>query len=197
MMKRLFSWLALVFAVAIASGCAHPITMNPDLSTIAGDPSAVIGKSVGYHIAESAKALEVTTGGGGGDKVRYFPYRDLEPGLYKALSELFTAVSRVQDPKDTAAMNSKGIQLLIVPEIKTLSSSESVFTWPPTQFTVDLTCTVSSPQGQAVDVIRVSGYGQATFDEFKSNFSLAAVRASNDALGKLVKALTASSRLRN
>lgn len=197
MMKKIISWLVLLLVVAMASGCAHPITMNPDLASITGDKSAAIPKSVGYHIAESAKAIEVTTAGGGGDKVRYFPYRDIEPGFYKALSEAFGNVNRVQDPKDTGAMASNGIQLLITPEIKTISSSESLFTWPPTQFTVELTCTVTNAQGQAVDVIRVSGYGRATFDEFKTNFSLAAVRASNNALNLLIKALTESPKLRH
>lgn len=196
-MNKAASWLGLLLVVALASGCAHPITMNPDLASISGNKSTVIPKSVGYHIAESAKSIEVTTAGGGGDKVRYFPYRDIEPGFYKALSEAFGNVSRVQDPKDAGAMASSGIQLLITPEIKTISSSESLFTWPPTQFTVDLTCTVTSAQGQAVDVIRVSGFGQATFDEFKTNFSLAAVRATNNALNLLIKALTDSPKLRH
>ena len=195
-MQRLWSWLALLLVVAIASGCAHPTTMNPDLAAISGDKSAVIPKSVGYHIPESAKALEVTTAGGGGDKVRYFPYRDIEPGFYKALGEAFGRVTRVQDPRNAAAVAGSGIQLLITPEIRTISSSESVFTWPPTQFTVDLSCTITDAQGQAVDVIRVSGYGRAEFDEFKANFSLAAVRATNHALNQLIKALTESPKLR-
>lgn len=195
-MKRLLALLLLAILSVVMTGCAHPITMNPDLAKISGDKAAVINKSVGYHISDAAKALEVTTGGGGGDKVRYFPYRDLEPGLYKALGEAFARVSKIQNPADAAAVASSGIALLITPEIKTISSSESVFTWPPTQFTVDLTCTVTDPLGQQIDVIRVSGYGQATFDEFKSNFSLAAVRASNNALSLLVKALTDSPKLR-
>jgi hypothetical protein len=48
-----------------------------------------------------------------------------------------------------------------------------------------------------VDTVRVSGYGRATFDEFKSNFSLAAVRASTDALNRLSQALRDSAKLRN
>lgn len=196
MMQRILSWPALVLVVAIASGCAHPISMNPDLAAISGDRSAVIPKSVGYHIPESAKALEVTTPGGGGDKIRYFPYRDIEPGLYKALGEAFASVTRVQDPGNAAAMAGSGIQLLITPQIRTDSSSDSVFTWPPTRFTVDLACTVTDAQGQPVDVVRVSGQGQATFDEFKANFALAAVRATNQALDKLIRALTDSPRLR-
>ena len=72
-----------------------------------------------------------------------------------------------------------------------------MLTWPPTQFTVDLTCTIADGRGQTVDVIRVSGYGRAEFNEFKSNFSLAAVRASNHALALLIQALGESPKLRN
>lgn len=195
-MKRILSLIAGLLLTVLLFGCAHPITMNPDLAALKGDEASRIQKSVGYHIPDSAKALEVTTAGGGGDKVRYFPYRDLEPGFYKALSEVFSSVSKIQNPKDNAAVASSGISLLITPEIRTISSSESPFTWPPTQFTVDLSCTVTDAKGQAVQVVRVSGYGQATFDEFKSNFSLAAVRASNNALALLIKALGESPQLR-
>lgn len=177
-------------------GCAHPIAMNPDLNSIKSTNANSIQKSVGYHIPDSAKALEVTTAGGGGDKIRYFPYRDLEPGFYKALSEVFSNVSRIQNPKDTAAIAKSGISFLITPEITTLSSSDSPFTWPPTQFTVSLVCTITDAQGQPVQVVRVSGYGVATFDEFKSNFALAAVRASNNALNLLIAALNDMPQLR-
>ena len=193
------SRLRLIFVLALSAllfGCAHPITMNPDLAGLKGDSATMINKSVGYHIPDAAKAKEVTTGGGGGDKVRYFPYRDLEPGFYKALNEVFSNVSKIQNPKDAVAVANSGIVLLITPEITTISSSDSIVTWPPTQFTVDLVCTVTDAKGQTVDTVRVSGYGQATFDEFKTNFSLAAVRASNNALGLLIKALGASPQLR-
>ncbi len=96
----------------------------------------------------------------------------------------------------SAAVSASGISLLVRPKILTMSSSDSVFTWPPTQFTVDLTCTITDARGQPVDVIRVSGYGHATFDEFKSNFSLAPVRASDHALALLVKALVEAPKLR-
>ena len=195
-MKRFLSFATLSLVLLALFGCAHPITMNPDLTLVRSEGGAVIDKAVGFHIPDSAKAIEVTTGGGGGDKVRYFPYRDLEPGFYKALGESFRSVSKIANPKDAAAIASSGITLLITPEITTSSSSESIVTWPPTQFTVNLVCTVVDAKGVPVTVVRASGYGRATFDEFKTNFSLAAVRASNDALRLLVKALQESPALR-
>ena len=195
-MKRFLSFATLSLVLLALFGCAHPITMNPDLTLVRSEGGVVIDKAVGFHIPDSAKAIEVTTGGGGGDKVRYFPYRDLEPGFYKALGESFRSVSKIANPKDAAAIASSGITLLITPEITTSSSSESIVTWPPTQFTVNLVCTVVDAKGVPVTVVRASGYGRATFDEFKTNFSLAAVRASNDALRLLVKALQESPALR-
>ncbi|WP_293470380.1 hypothetical protein [Polaromonas sp.] len=189
----------LLFSIATCAalfGCAHPISMSPDLTSVAGESSTRINKPVGYHISDASRALEVTSAGGGGDKVSYFPYRDLDAGFYKALSEVFTNVTKVRDPKDSAAISASGIQLLITPEISTTSSSQSLFTWPPTQFSVMLNCTVVDAKGQNLTSIRVEGKGLAEFDEFKSNFSLAAVRASTDALKKLVKALAESKELR-
>lgn len=195
-MKRLLTLLGSITVLLALFGCAHPITMNPDLAAVKAQKPAVVDRTVGYYIADASRAIEVTTGGGGGDKVRYFPYRDLEPGFYKALSESFRDVRKIQNPADATAVAASGISLLITPEISTISSSESLLTWPPTQFTVNLVCKITDTKGVLVTEVRVSGYGQATFDEFKSNFSLAAVRASNNALGLLIKALGETPALR-
>lgn len=189
----------LIFSIAtcvVLFGCAHPISMTPEPTSHSVNSTTRINKQVGYHIPEASRALEVTTAGGGGDKVRYFPYRDMEAGFYKALGEVFTGVTKVSNPKDSAAIIASGVTLLIVPEISTTSSSSSLLTWPPTQFSVMLNCTVVDAKGQNVTNIRVEGNGLAEFSDFKSNFSLAAVRASNDALQKLVKALAESKELR-
>ncbi|PVY91255.1 hypothetical protein C8C95_2105 [Acidovorax sp. 99] len=190
--RIIFLSLSIVFAL-ILGGCAHPISMAPNLATV--QPTAdqpMLDKKVGYHISAASKALEVTTPGGGGDKVRYFPYRDLEPGLYKAIGVVFRDVAKINNPTDAAELDASGIQLLITPEITTNSSSESALTWPPTSFTVTLACQIKDMHGKTLDSLRVEGRGQAEFSEFKSNFSLAAVRASDDALAKLVVALRQS-----
>jgi hypothetical protein len=195
-MNRFIAYCSTVLACVFLLGCAHPISMNPDLALVSAASSKVIDKQVGYHIPDALRSLEVTTPGGGGDKVRYFPYRDIEPGLYKALAESFHSVSKIQNPKDLASLKNSGISLLITPELTTNSSSASAFTWPPTLFTVTLVCAITDSSGSPVETVKVIGEGRAEFDEFKSNFSLAAVRASNDALGKLIKALNESSVLR-
>lgn len=180
----------------LLGGCAHPISMAPNLDAVQATPEQkLVAKKVGYHISAASQTLEVTTPGGGGDKVRYFPYRDIDAGLYKALGTVFRDVTKIKNPGDLAELQASGIQLLITPEITTNSSSESAFTWPPTSFTVVLNCQVKDSQGKTLDTVRVEGVGKAEFAEFKANFSLAAVRASEDALKKLAVALRQSKAL--
>ncbi len=192
-MKQFFKILLAALGCVVLFGCAHPITLNPDLKSVQAKGAAPIDRQVGFYISDANKALEVTTPGGGGDKVRYFPYRDLEAGFYKALTEVFKGVTKLKEPKMTEEARKSGITLLIVPEISTTSSSSSAFTWPPTQFTVTLAITVMDSTDRLVRKLSVTGEGKAEFDEFKANFSLAAVRASNDALSMLIKALPAAS----
>lgn len=78
---------------------------------------------------------------------------------------------------------------MITPSLVTTSHSPSLFTWPPTVFTIEITCRIQDEQGKPVTEIRVMGDGRAEFDEFKSDFSMSAKRAANDALTKLVKAI--------
>ena len=93
-------------------------------------------------------------------------------------------------------MKAGAIKLVVLPEIATTSSSSSPFTWPPTAFSVDLTCNINDDSGKRVESVKVTGNGNVSFDEFKSNFSLASVRASNDALAKLIQALADTPELR-
>jgi len=194
MIERFLLLAAAVLTLALG-GCAHPISLNPDVASLAGSGGAKIDKKVGLVVSEDARRREVTTPGGGGDKVSYFPYRDLENGLYFALAEAFAGVSRVAGPADPQVA-AQGLNYLITPEIRTTSFSDSLLTWPPTMFTVELSCRVSNASGASVTEVRVVGDGRASFDEFKRDFSLAAKRASEDALKKLVKALGEAQALR-
>jgi hypothetical protein len=185
-MKRIVLFAASLMCVAFLVGCAHPINMRPDVSLIQAGGVQKINKVAGFYISDANLALEVTTAGGGGDKVRYFPYRDIEAGFYKALSETFAKVTKISNPKDLAALNAAGVNILITPVVTTTSSSPSPFTWPPTQFTVTLDCQVVDANGKALTSVTVTGTGKAEFDEFRANFSLSAVRASEDALRQLM-----------
>jgi hypothetical protein len=86
---------------------------------------------------------------------------------------------------------------VFIPQISASSLSDSLVTWPPTSFTLIVSCTVYDPNGVEVGRKAVVGTGAATFSEFKSDFSLAGRRASADALAKLQVLLAADPELRN
>ena len=195
-MLKYIKCLTAALACTVLFGCAHPITMTPDLAKIQATGVTPVAKTVGYHISDANRGLEVTTDGGGGDKIRYFPYKDIEAGLYKALSEVFSSVSKINDPRNVEELRESGISILVAPEIRTTSSSPSLLTWPPTKFSVTLTCSIVGIDGRLIQNLSVTGEGAAEFDDFKSKVSLAAVRASNDALTKLIIALGDSAELR-
>jgi hypothetical protein len=129
--------------------------------------------------------LKVTTPGGGGDKVAYYPYKELEPALQKVLNNVFQNIERVQSPNDPAYLKQHGIAYVFVPTIKTDSSSSGMLTWMPTKFTVDLTCKAYDDAGTQIWTRQFTGTGEAVFGELKSDFSLAAKRASQKTFQEL------------
>jgi hypothetical protein len=75
-------------------------------------------------------------------------------------------------------------------------SSPSPFTWPPTQFDIELTCRITDNAGNLVLEAKVNGTGAAEFEEFKNDFSLSAKRSTEDLLSKLQTLLLNSPELR-
>ena len=144
-LRRLQLSLALL-ATLVVVGCAHPLTLTPNLTGLSEAGAQKIDKKVGLLVTEEDRRVEVTTPGGGGDQLRYFPYRDLEVGLYAALSEVFTGVSRVASPTDPK-VQSEGLRYVVTPRLRTTSFSDSVLTWPPTLFTIELSCKVTDAAG--------------------------------------------------
>ena len=186
--------LASLLALALLSGCAHPILIGPDNTKLPTTSSSVAPKtlSVGYFISDADRARRVITPGGGGDKVEYAPYKDLEPGLFRVLGNVFTDVHVLKSLDDKGYIVAKGIKLILRPSISTNSSSPSPFTWPPTEFEVLIDVQAVDASGVSVWKTTVSGKGKAEFSEFKSDFGLAAKRASEAALSNLQAALMAS-----
>lgn len=194
-MSRLTRWMMLLCALFLTA-CAHPISIAPDLSRL--EPAALPAKrgTVGLYISPEDKARQVTTPGGGGDKIAYYPYRDLESGIFKILGNVYERVILVLSPKDVEALAKDGVSVVARPQIITQSSSESVVTWPPTLFQVQLSCTLTDISGTKIAETFVTGTGNAEFSEFKSDFSLAAKRASEDALKKTQSAIIAEKALK-
>jgi hypothetical protein len=185
---KLASGLALA---AVLAGCAHPLIITPDMSKISrsADAQPLKKNHVAYYISETAHAQQVTTPGGGGDSVTSTPYRDLETGFYKMLTNVFESVTRLKTPSDQAAISSNAVTLIITPELVVTSSSSSMLTWPPTQFGIDLECKIADASGKQFDNVKVVGHGQAEFSEFKSDVSLSGKRAMQDALSQMQKKL--------
>ncbi len=185
---KLYTLAATLFAALALVGCAHPIVITPNATKLMARDAAAPPKvkaKVAYYISETARAQEVTTAGGGGDKVTSVPYRDLDSSLYIMLGNVFDGVTRLKTLDDKEALRSANIAYIITPELTVSSSSSSAFTWPPTDFGVDLTCKVSDVLGNVIDSPKVVGAGHAEFSEFKSDFALSSKRASEDALLKM------------
>lgn len=176
-----------VAAIALVlAGCAHPLQIAPDLAKIerSADAKPKIRANVAYYLNDELRKEEKTTPGGGGDKVTTMPYRDIEVGFYKMLSNVFENVTVLkQRPRDTPVQQSH--DYVIVPVVTPNSSSSSMMTWPPTQFTVDLSCDISSPDGTLLYRKQVVGQGNAEFDAFKTAPGLAGKLAMENALLKM------------
>ncbi len=184
---KVLGWLATLLVVTL-TGCAHPVSLSSDVSKLMGSGANKIDRKVGLVMTDEQRRFEQTTPSGGGDKVSYLPYRDLESGLYVVLSENFAGVTRVagvNDPKVAA----DGLAFLVLPAIATTSFSPSLVTWPPTIFTVAVTLSVVDPRNNPVTEVKVQGEGRAEFDDFRTDVSLSAKRAAEDVLKKLMKAI--------
>ena len=178
----------IVLLALLVTGCAHQIEINPDMANI-NHAENKSEKIVGYYISDENKKKKVTSPGGGGDKITYLPYSDLESAFYTALSSKYKDVYSVKSLDESDFINEKGISLIFVPEIETNSSSDSLMTWPATDFSIKLTCKAINANGELVWEKTVESAGHAEFDEFKSDFSLSARRASEQAINLLVEEL--------
>lgn len=182
---------ALLAATAMLGGCAHPVDVAPDLTRVP-DRASLESKHparIGYYVPAELMALEVTTAGGGGDNIRYFPYRDIDAGYERALGNVFSGVVRLSAVPAPSAMKLQGIDYVVQPQIVTSSGSTGLFTWPPTNFTVDLTSSVRDADGKQVANPRVVGVGTAETGQLLFQHGFAGSRAMEDALGKTQAAL--------
>ena len=182
-------------AALMLCACAHPITINPSSTPQRFDNKLYSTKIAGYVMTEADRSKQVTTEGGGGDKISYFPYKDIEKGIRDALKSLYSDVFLVRSPSDFEAFKRDGVSIIFSPEIYTTSNSDSIFTWPPTQFSIDLSATVTDSTGNMLARVRVTGQGAASFSEFKEDFGLAGKRAAQAAVEKFVAEIRANPRL--
>jgi hypothetical protein len=183
-----FAWLhgaSLAAVLALCGGCAHTIVIGPDMNRLPVETPPTSSGAAGYYISPENRDRAVTSGGGGGDSVKYTPYKDLEAALFRVLSNHFAQVYSLKSPQDRALMQEKNLHFVFTPQYSTTSSSSSLFTWPPTEFTLTIHIEAVDQENKSVWQAEVSGSGQAAFSEFKRDFGLAAERASEDAFRKL------------
>ena len=180
-MHRLAAALA---TAALLAGCSHPITMITETAP----PRSVahlVPKKVAYVMTDAQRDLQVTTAGGSGDRVSYYPYRDLEKSIRDALRGVYRNVIVVRSANDAKANEAAGVSLVFTPQIKTDSSSSSWITWPPTAFTAEVSCVVTDTAGAEVTRVRAVGNGTAEFGEFNGDYGLAARRAARQMTSQL------------
>lgn len=181
-----FKSFAVIVAIALLSGCAHQIQLNPNTDSFV-ESEKKIDTVVGYYLSEEDRKKSVTTPGGGGDKVTYRPYKDTESILFTVLSNKFKDVYLVKSLEDSTFIKDNEIKLIFIPKIITQSSSSSAFTWPPTKFVIDLTVKALNSSGEIVWQKNIKETGEAEYDEFKADFSLSARRAAEQAFLQLAK----------
>jgi hypothetical protein len=172
---------AAVVLVLLLGACAHPISISPDTGSL-NESKVQVRKSVAYVISNADREQEVTTPGGGGDSVRYHPYRELESGIFQALSAIYSRVTLWRSTADQQAPANKDVALVFVPKVTTGSGSSSILTWPPTSFFVTISYEVQDAAGKTVYTNQVLGRGAAEWEEFKGDFGLAGKRATGDVL---------------
>jgi hypothetical protein len=192
-MRKPLSLVSLLAAFLLLGGCAHSIVITPDAAKL-GAPNAKLSlNKVGYYISDEERTRKVITPGGGGDKVEYAPYKELEAGIYRVLNNVFSSVDQLKSENDKAYIAEKKINFVMRPKITTNSSSSSPFTWPPTEFNVTIEIKATDNNGEVLWQDTATGKGKAEFSEFKSDFALSAKRASEAALIELQKKLLSSS----
>lgn len=182
--------LSLPCLALLLTACAHPMLVKPDLDAAkATQAYDRLPQKVGLYIPDNLKSLEVTTPGGGGDKVRYKPYSDMETGIFQVLSESFSDAVVLSSRTDADAIAKHSLSYIVEPHIDTQSSSNGVFTWMATDFAVKLTCKFSDPAGNQLATVSSDGTGHADFSELTHNMSAAGEHAATDALVKLRTAI--------
>lgn len=194
-MRNYVARFVLLLTTLTVVACAHPINISPT-QTVQRDDSLVIKKNVAYVMSDADRDKQVTTDGGGGDKVTYYPYKDLEKAIRDALKSVYADVVVVRTANDADTLQSNKVAFVFVPELSTSSESTSYFTWPPTKFRIEMNSNVTDANGNFLTRIRVVGIGEAEYSEFKRNHGLSGGRAADDMSNKFVDEIRSNKKLK-
>jgi hypothetical protein len=190
-------YFVIPFSLMVLIGCAHPIIITPELQSLKIMEAHDIQATAGYYISPTDRENYVYSPGGGGDRIYYYPYKELEPALQKVLFTVFKDVKRLDLTITPDYLKANNISFAFLPEITTDSYSDGLFTWPPTSFTVNVSCKAFSQNGKLIWERKYTGVGTATFSEFKQDFGLAAKRASQKVFAEMLDDLSKAGEFRN
>lgn len=168
----------------LLSGCVHDISVAPELSKVKKTRPVTIHRTVAYYIPTERYTQSVTTPGGNNDTLRYMPYKDTEASLKKVLQNVFTKVHKLTS-LDDAQINTSGIQFVFIPEIETMSSSNSNVDWEPTKFNMILKVKILNSDKSELFTTYAQGKGIANFGRYQDNPTYAVETASRSAFLQL------------
>jgi hypothetical protein len=192
-------WLRSIIIVLLAlilSACTHPITIKPVSTQQQTGSNIYSTKIAAYVMTDADRSIQVISPSTCGEKVSYFPYKDLEKGVRDILKSLYSDVVLVNSPTNYEAIKQDGIAFVYSLNILASSSSDAAFYWPPTQFFIDVTATVTDSDGKVLARLIATGHGVAKVSEFDTDFGLAGRRAAQDALNELATEIQANPKLK-
>ena len=167
LLNRFIKYTLFILFLFIFTGCTHKISIAPDVTTISGKGN--LNKSnfnVAYILSKDKENLYIVTSGGGGDSVGYYPYKDTESSFRAVLNNLFNKIYKLDSFPNNDFIENNNIKYVFQYEIETHSSSDSSFTWPPTNFVVNLKVTVKDQNNRLHWEDAIDGQGYASFSEF-------------------------------
>ena len=176
MIKVALSICILVFF----TGCVHDISIAPELSKVKKIRPVTINRSVAYYIPDALYKLSVETPGGNNDTLRYSPYAETEPALKKVLNNVFTKVYKISS-LDDVRITEKKIKFIFIPNIETMSLSNSNVDWEPTRFNMILKVQVIRANNTELFTTYAEGKGIANFGRYQDNPTYAVEIASRSA----------------
>ena len=169
-----------LFFLLIVSGCVHDISVAPELSKIQKTRPVTIHRAVAYYILPELYKESVITPGGNNDELRYTPYKDTEASLKKVLENVFTEVYKIDSLSDEK-IKLHNIRFVFIPEIETMSSSNSNIDWEPTKFNMILKVKVLKADHKELFTTYAQGKGVANFGRYQDNPTYAVEIASRSA----------------
>ena len=175
MFKASLTFLTLLFL----TGCVHDVSLAPELSKVKKTRPVTIDRTVAYYIPDKLYKLSVETPGGNNDTLRYSPYAETEPALKKVLNNVFTKVYKINSLNDKL-ITEKKIKFIFIPNIETMSFSNSNVDWQPTKFNMILKVQVLRGDKELFTTY-AQGKGIANFGRYQDNPAYAIEIASRSA----------------